>query len=382
MQDSNKIHIKWVSSVKELIPIYTKKWIIYDNKRFTTSNCIDLLDHFIFSYYTYNKLSITISSKWLKLLYGNQYPLIIKWLINNNIIELHKNYSVGRKSKKYKLTSYITQNGFISNNVKINNKLEIKKAKYKKLNQKIVTTNIDDTVINHLESSLKQININYKCAKEKLLELNLTDNSYKVNSNNIEKINKGHIYSGFDKYGRFHTNWTVLKKEIRKTCVNINGNSITELDIQNSQPFFLLLIMKQQGFIEDQYYKNVLDGSFYDTISNLLNLNRKEVKTEVFKILYGRTRKKLNTIDLAFKTLYPLTWQFLIDYKIKLGYYKLIARQLQMIESNFIFNIIIPEIIKWKKIPIITVHDSIIFEKQYEQYVNNIWNKSLYNVIL
>lgn len=380
--ENNKILIKWASSVKELVPIYTKKWISYEGERFLSYYAIDLIDFFVFNYYTYNKLSIQINSRWLKLIYGNQYPIIIKWLIDNNIIELYKNYSVGHKSKKYKLTKYVIENGFISNNIQSNEKLENKKVKYKLINQSHIVTNIKVDTIEHLEYSLKQIKLDYKKAKSVLIDMNLQENSYKVNSNNIEKINKGHIYSSFDKYGRFHTNWTVLKKDIRQSCVKIRNNDICELDIQNSQPFFLLLIMKQEGFKEDAYRTDVLNGTFYDNIATFLNIERKQVKTEVFKILYGRTRKKLNGIDKAFKTLYPLTWQFLIDYKAKLGYYKLIARQLQTIESNFIFNKVIPEILKWNNIPIITVHDSIMFEKQYKDIVNIIWNKCLFNITI
>ena len=380
--DVNQIHIKWTSSVNELIPIYTKKWINFENNRFLSYYAIDLIDYFIFNYYTYNKHSLQINSRWLKIIYGNQYPLIMRWLIHNNIIELYKNYSVGHKSKKYKLTRYVIEHGFISNNIQSLDKLEKKKVKFKVINQSQITNNVKVDTLEHLEYSLKQIQLNYKKAKCVLTDMNLAENSYKVNSNNIEKINKGHIYSSFDKYGRYHTNWTVLKKEIRQSCVKIQGNDICELDIQNSKPFFLLLVMKEQGFKEDVYKTDVLNGTFYDKIAIYLNKERKEIKKEVFKILYGRTRKKLNDIDNAFKILYPMTWQFLIDYKVKLGYYKLIARQLQTIESNFIFNIVIPEILKWNTIPIITVHDSIIFENQYKENVNLIWNKCLFNITI
>ena len=46
----------------------------------------------------------------------------------------------------------------------------------------------------------------------------------------------------FDDFGRFHTNYTILKKEIRNNYLTISNEMLIEIDVKNSQPLFFAVL--------------------------------------------------------------------------------------------------------------------------------------------
>ena len=107
-------------------------------------------------------------------------------------------------------------------------------------------------------------------------------------------------------------------------------------------------------------------------------MDRKETKIQIFKVLYGRNRiKNQKPVEALFMELYKDVWDWIVEYKNKNKNYKILARELQKLESQFIFNKVIPKILEWKKIPIITIHDSILFQKQYKEQLQRIWIECL-----
>lgn len=370
--------IKWSSIAPQLRPIYLQKHIIYSGKRIKSTNLIDLMDTILHQVHVYGKTVFALNSRWLKAMYGGSYPKMIEWLIINDVIYLWKNYSTGKNSKKYKLTD--SMNGFdcMTSKIKMPIILERKKIKLKISKEKSFNHQFKQDVLDHLVKSLNAASVDYEEAKNWLKTNSIADKSLKVNMNALEKIYNKEIYHGFDKNGRFHTNFTVLKKEIRQKFLKIDGDPIEELDVKNSQPFFLSMLMKQNGFENSEYNQAVIDGSIYDTISETLDMERKEVKIQVFKILYARNRiKNQMPVETLFMTLYNDVWNWIVEYKKKTKNYKILARDLQKLESQFIFNKVIPKILEWKNIPIITIHDSILFQKQYAMPLQEIWLGSL-----
>ena len=64
--------------------------------------------------------------------------------------------------------------------------------------------------------------------------------------------------------------------------------------------------------------------------------------------------------------------------EIKLPYKIILSHNLQKSESNLIYNKIIKEVIEHiPDIKIVTVHDSIIFQKKYKDIVEVIFNRNL-----
>jgi len=79
-----------------------------------------------------------------------------------------------------------------------------------------------------------------------------------------------------------------------------------------------------------------------------------------------------------FKSLFPSIHKFITLYKSEYGDYKILAYELQKMESNLIFNKIIRSIVNANsKINVITVHDSIIVKRKYKEVVNAIFQSKL-----
>jgi hypothetical protein len=241
----------------------------------------------------------------------------------------------------------------------------------------------DEFIKNKLINDLYQINIDLEQTKiwiDKNLDKN--DKAYFINSTCCARIANKDIYYSFDNYGRFHTNFTVLKKDIRSNFLKFGKEKIKEIDITNSQPFFLYLLMRNSNFTNfNGFDLDVLSGVIYDKIKNITGINRKEVKTNVYSVLFGRNMSKDYWNDL-FNKLYPDVYKWIVDYKKINKSYKIIAHELQRIESDFMFNNLIPRIVAHNKdIRVITIHDSVMVQEKYYNDVKIIFNESLKSLI-
>src|ERR1035437_8115932 len=276
--------IKWVSVYPALKLIYIQNYIIHLGKRIKSSNFIDLIDIILTQVTVYDRKILSLNSRWLKTMYGIEYPKMIDWLITNEVMYLWKNYSTGKNCKKYRLTDTMNEFDCVPTKIKVPISLERKKTRLKISKEKSFNHEFKQGVLDHLVESLKFVSVKYENAKNWLKDNFIVNKSLKVNINALDKINNGEIYHGFDKNGRFHTNFTVLKKEIRQKFLKIENEDIEELDIKNSQPFFLSMLMEKNGFINEEYNKAVLDGSIYDSIAERLGMDRKETKIQIFKV--------------------------------------------------------------------------------------------------
>jgi hypothetical protein len=280
-------NLKYISPIFE--DIYTKKYVTYNDIRLKTSNIITLIDMFLNRYIFFNKDNIKLNSRVLKFLYGSTYSKYIEYLIANEFIYLYKNYSSGLKSKCYKLTDKTKSKGYLSVNVNIPIKLH---NKIRLLNDS--NYSINEIVKNKLITDLYKINIDLEQTKiwiDKNIDKN--DKAYFINSTCSTRIANKDIYYSFDNYGRFHTNFTVLKKNIRSNFLKFGNDKIKEIDITNSQPFFLYILMRDSGFTKfNGFDEDVLSGVIYDKIKNITGINRKDVKTNVYSVLFGRNMTK------------------------------------------------------------------------------------------
>lgn len=369
-------NLKYISPIFE--DIYTKKYVTHKGTRLKTSNIITLIDMFLNRYIYFNKDNIKLNSRVLKFLYGSTYSKYIEYLIDNQFIFLYKNYSSGLKSKCYKLTDKSKGKGYLSVNVNIPIKLQ---NKIRLVNDSNYNTN--EFIKNKLINDLYQINIDLEQTKiwiDKNLDKN--DKAYFINSTCCARIANKDIYYSFDNYGRFHTNFTVLKKDIRSNFLKFGKEKIKEIDITNSQPFFLYLLMRNSNFTNfNGFDLDVLSGVIYDKIKNITGINRKEVKTNVYSVLFGRNMSKDYWNDL-FNKLYPDVYKWIVDYKKINKSYKIIAHELQRIESDFMFNNLIPRIVAHNKdIRVITIHDSVMVQEKYYNDVKIIFNECLKSLI-
>lgn len=353
--------------------LYTKRNIIYQEAKLKTVYLINIIDTFLHRWQFFNKDNMKLNTRTLKSLYGSTYPKYIDYLIENNFIMLWKNYSAGFKAKTFKLTEQAKTAGTILVNIDIPDKLL---SKITAINMSF--NKIDNWLKLKLIQDLYKVTINNTLVKNWLdNNIEKTDKAYQVNLIACNKISNKDIYYSFDNFGRFHTNYTVLKKEIRNSLLKIDGYDVKELDITNSQPFFLYILMRNEGFTKfDGFDKDVLNGKIYEKLKDISGKTRKEVKVNVYSVLFGRNMTK-DYWNVLFDKLYPDVYKWIREYKKRNASYKIIAQELQRIESNFIFNSLIPNVLLYdKNLPILTIHDSIIIPEYAYDDVKIIFNNT------
>ena len=363
------------------------KNIEYNGKKIKTDYLIDLLSGLILKYYFKKENNFILNSSILKERYGHIYNYYINYLIDEKILFLKSNYIKGVRSRIYSINEEILKSKI--KRYKNSDKFLLKKYKNKVFDSIEPNTSnlIDLDVKIKLISDLFDVKIDYDMALF-LLNTQESDNIDILNRNiyAIDSINNKHIFYHFDKYGRMHTNYTILRSPIRKNCLLIDEEETIEIDISNSQPLFLskLIYDKKTNWVKkdefDLFKRLTINGEFYKYFMDILNIeNKKDIKKMIYKVFFGKNYKK-SKYDNLFAQIFPTIHNFIKLYKKEKGDYKILSHDLQSMESNLIFNKIIKKIKnEYPEIKIITVHDSIIVPKKYKEKVYFIFNNELLN---
>jgi len=371
------------------------KKLEYKGVNLQCSYLINIVHELIIKYYFSNNTDskFKLSSLILKKRYGEYYNYYINYLCEQGFMVMVSNYCVGKKTKTYKLNIDYTYDVLRWKNYdtkllkKINNRYE---TSITEMSFSSIQVGIRSKII----ESLTKIDIDYKGALKLLNDRRnsgeMCEPKYQKNLISVENINSKSIYFNFDDYGRFHTNFTILKKEIRNQYLSIDNEMISEIDIKNSQPlFFAVLLKKELPHINGdtkRYFDLVKEGLIYEDIINNSKLTeRYEAKELMYKVLFGnnlKTNKKLNKI---FQKLYPSVYEYILEFKDKKNNYKELSHELQKMESDFVFNTVLKEIYEtYPDIILFTVHDSIvcsnsnynkvkvIFDKHFKELIKNL----------
>jgi hypothetical protein len=139
-----------------------------------------------------------------------------------------------------------------------------------------------------------------------------------------------------------------------------------------------------------QYINLVVSGTLYEFLEHRFGVelgetfvNRKEVKTAVFQVLFtdnrflGQEHAKLKKM---FKKMFPYVYEVFRQLKSKDK--TLLPRLLQSIESYLMINVIAKRIsIEYPDAPIFTIHDSISTTEEYVDVVEAIMKEELSKAI-
>lgn len=281
-------------------------------------------------------------------------------LENLGIIECDYTYIKNQKSFGLKLTDYYAEQDY--NRIPIRTKKVILKILESK-------TNLDpnNEIHNFLFDNLQKVKIDLDQAK---LLLDPSDReSFLVNKIRIEKIYGKDWFFKHDEYGRVHTNLTTLSAKYRQ-FLEVNNESLINVDIRNSQPLFLLLTLREEiqentircalfGVKEElkKYEELVQVGNLYEYFSNVYNCDRQSSKKKIFTEMFGRQ------ISKEFRNVFPCLSQ-VID-QIKGKDYRRVAWMMQRKESQLMINQVCGDLLKQdKNIFLATIHDSILTTEQ------------------
>lgn len=363
---------------KKLVEISKSKNFEYGGKKLKTSYLIDLSHSLILKYYFKKENSFPLYSVILKEKYGQYYNYYMDYLIHIGVLILDKNYQKGRRSKVYSINKLVLTNEI--SRYKNSDKFILKKVKSKlEVNIKSKSP-IPIEIRDKLVSDLYQFRIDYQKSYDFLESIDKDMDSLNKNLYCIESIKGGNLFHHFDKFGRFHTNFTILKSDIRKRYITIDSEETIEIDIKNSQPLFLskLIKMVNTKWVNEEeldlFSNLVQDGQFYDFLVRNASLeDKEESKKLVYKVFFGQNRKGSKS-DEKFKSIFPTIHNFIKLYKKENSDYRSLSHHLQKMESDLIFSKVIRRVMNINPdIKLLTIHDSIIVSKKYYEIVNRVF---------
>ncbi len=367
----------------KLEKVSQSEFIEFNGKKLKSSYIIDIVHNLILKFYFKKENRFPLSSLILKEKYGYIYNYYVNFLVQNKILNLDKDYLKGTNSKIYSINIDILR----GNILRFKNKEKILLKKY---SQKHDQYEVDKNNIIKREIKIKLIeDLNHvKIQFDKVIFYldSIKDNidNYNRNRYSAESIKEGHIFYHFDQYGRMHTNFTILKSFIRKNCLLIDNEETCEIDIPNSQPYFLskLIEYSDSKWVDPKELKLfthlVKSGEYYQYIIDKLDMRSKsESKELTYKVMFGQNRKQ-SGCDVKFSSLFPTIHNFIKRYKKDYSDYRIISHHLQKMESNLIFNNVISRIMDINPdIKIITIHDSIIVQKKWKDLISDILSQEM-----
>lgn len=382
----DKKHITSFCPKNLLDIIGIKKKILYKGINLKTAYLIDIVHILIRRSYIYDRTTHNLDSRILKEKYGEHYNYYINYLIDNKIIELQSNYCVGKKTKTYRVPDI----SFVGiKNIKNKDNVLLKKYrriftinKLKEMNYK----HIDLDLMIKIVENLDRVRLDYVSAEEYINSIKLTKKQRIKNEHSIKSLKHDDMWYSFDKYGRFHSNLTTLKSEIRNRFLLIDNEPTVEIDITNSQPIFLTHLMSNHlenvDIEEYEFFKQlVINGQLYPYMIKHTNYtDKKEIKKLIYTVLFG-TNHGGKTENKIFKKLFPSIYEFIKFYKKEKNNYRSLSYELQRSESNLLFNNIIKKILeKYPDLPFFTVHDSITVKMSDFDKVKDIFYTEINNI--
>jgi hypothetical protein len=366
------------------------KKVTHNNMLLKTSIIFDMTNMMATKYYFNEDSEFNLSAKILQETYGCHYKHYIEYLKQSGIISLKSKHFKGKKCTTYKLNLNIFKEGMIR--FKNSDSFVIKKWHKRRMlhNSKNAskTLNIPWQVKQKMIQDLELVDINYLAAHTELCRLynigEINSAKFYKNLSSITSIANKEIFYTEDDYGRFHTNFTILKKCFREQNLTIAGEQIAEVDITNSQPMFLTLLLKEHNFDQQcpigyQYFYNLVkNGKIYEEIMNYSNVDRSRAKQLFYSVLFGQnTGKKINVeANKMFMNLFPDIWVWINQFKLSHNNHRILAHMLQLRESNIMYNVICHRMItEMPLMPYFTVHDSAFFPVKYKKRVEKIFHE-------
>lgn len=331
---------------------------------------------------------------------SNKYTDYLEFLDYFEINESDNLYIPGEKSKGYRLrcntlstvvrvpithpaeikrrTEYFrAKSQKVKNFGRTKNTFDIKQLRpyFKTFVEKLDTTSIkNDLIENHTISDensgdIDLINkMNRKLIHQIKLVENIENKTYHFNRNKTNDRLDHNITNLKSKYKFYH-----------------NGD-YTQIDITNSQPFFLLILLdsiknkkfehlnelfksynKFEKWVNDinidedefnKYKTLILGGNLYEYLMGMTQINdRKDQKVELFTIFYSEPVEIYSKTNKIFRAEFKTIFNFLTKFKFEYGFNEF-AILLQKMESHTVLDKIVPLLIDNNIKDFITIHDS------------------------
>jgi len=320
---------------------------------------------------------------------NGDYKTHINRLLEDNIIETDYDYTIGKKSLGYRLKKHIRL--LPKHRKHIMNK-KIKALLYKEhtklyrnplhkwliQNVKKIDINLDYDFVSTIAKQSVEDNITKKRKKKKSRADLVFADFMRIYTDMIHAVDSGDWYfAKGENSNRFFSNLTGMKRELRQ-LLRVDGKSLCEIDLANSQPLLLGGVMRKKGIKGIEKYLDLCEtGQIYDYCAAALGISRNKIKIQFLTAMYGK-----NAFEFALKSFlereFPSVARYIHNQKAK-GVN--LAVEMQKAESKLFINKISKRIMEERPdMFAATIHDSILCKPEDEDYVLNIIKNEFENI--
>ena len=308
---------------------------------------------------------------------------ILRNLCEWGVIEADNQYVVGKKSRSYRLTAEFADSDFraVDYGRKFSAHLHRLLSEEKRKELSSLHKDIEDQI----EANFA-VDMGLAGRILKTLQLNKpTEVRTKLALDRMSRGDFGHTVSG--KSGRYFNHLTNLKKELRQAILCRDGSRLVEVDIVNSQPFFLTFflecikrnVVEVSKIAEDwkvdtqslsqvssdkefhRFKELTASGRLYDYVCKKTGLKRGVVKEEMFKTLF-KPMYYTTEFEGTFQRLFPKVFEVVKTLKPK-GAHNTLAILLQRMESMVVIDTLC-DLMVVEGLPFIPIHDGVLVPKR------------------
>lgn len=213
-------------------------------------------------------------------------------------------------------------------------------------------------------------------ADEKLASLNLGGDSLRVATATLEAVKERQNSFTLCDAGRLHYPVSNLKRELRKLLL-LNGEQVCEIDASASQPTLHASLYGGECAERQRYFAFVTSPRFYETVAGWGGFvgPREECKGLVFnELFYGSIFPDTKpAMWHRFCEEFPILASLMAE--VKRGGNSALPHRMQKLEADIVIDSACRELRK-ARIPVLTVHDSLIVPVSKKQEAQEIYRQS------
>lgn len=349
--------------------------VVHRGKELRSAFIIDLAHGLLLRRHLTGREVLPVSSQLLKSAYGREYASYLGYLVDAGMVRLESDYFAGVRCRMYRLDRRFLDEPTTRH---VNNDPRLVRRAAERRHDLNPRNGINQILKLKLVANLRRARVDHVAALDYLSRV-VDDESRRWNAYPVESVRDGHLFWHFDDYGRFHSNFTIMKGHVRRNHLTIDGEPVIEVDIPNSQPLFLARLMAAEGPLDQerrQFAEAALSGRLYRDISAGMGGTRDQVKKAVYRVLFGQNRQ--DAANRAFRKSFPSVHDFVVEYKARRGDYRSLAYDLQRAESDFVYNsVLLAATAERGDLGFLTVHDSVMVRRSDGAFLRALFDRCL-----
>lgn len=347
------LYIPNVFSIDDIEFIIRRHFSGLGNIRIITEGTLFLLDFFSQKYLSRQDADgeVKLHNKILRKMVNHRHASrLIEVLIREGVLTKTRNFYPGDHSNTYKFSAGIFEGGFYEINIDTKKSSVFGRGDDYDLDKLLTNENL--LVRNTAENLLR-----LECPKIQDFDLSEKSECQSACWNYaLKRFSERRINCTFDHFGRLHSNFTNLPREIRQ-LVSVGGRRIYCLDIKSCFPT-LLWSYVTNSYEKDKYGEWLLSGKFYEQFMDRIGYSsdlRDAFKKQFNAWLNGQSCSEI--VDVMKKE-FPILLTDIRNLRRKER--RLLGHSLMRLESKIMLQTVLYDF--WKQFPsafALPLHDAI-----------------------